>query len=269
MSKTIDKWTSGADYDRWMGRWSRLVAVEFLSWLALPRGLRYLDVCCGSGMLTEAIVEDLAPANVHGIDASPAQIQFARANHRWPNVDFQAGDALRLPFAADTFDVAVCGLGLNFVPEPARALREMGRVTGSGNCIAAYVWDYQEGARFLREFWDAAAAVDPESPGYDQARRFPLCHPDELRGVFDKVGLKQIAVTALSITTRFANFSDYWQPLLTGQGSAPSYLAACSEATRNAICERLRKSLPADAHGAITLPARAWAVRGRSAPKEL
>jgi hypothetical protein len=59
------------------------------------------------------------------------------------------------------------------------------------------------------------------------------------------------------------NFDDYWQPLLSGQGSAPNYLESCDEGTRNAIRERLRASLPSDADGVIELPARAWAARGQ------
>jgi ubiquinone/menaquinone biosynthesis C-methylase UbiE len=258
----MDKWTSGADYDKWMGRWSRLLANEFLSWLNLPSNLRWLDVCCGSGMLTEAIADRCAPARVAGTDASPQQIEFARVHRARPVVSFETGDAMALPFAEASFDVAVCGLGLNFVPEPERALEEMRRVTVPNGVIAVYVWDYAEGARFLREFWDAAALVDSEALAHDQAHRFPRCNPEALRKLFEQVGLEQVTLCGLDITTRFASFDDYWQPLLTGQGSAPGYLATRDEPTRNTIRERLRNSLTPDSEGAINLPARAWAVRG-------
>jgi SAM-dependent methyltransferase len=261
--RAMDKWTSGGAYDQWMGRWSRLLAHEFLNWLNLSRSLRWLDVCCGSGVLTEAIAERFAPGKVAGVDASPQQIEFARAHRSHPNVSFETGDAMALPFADASFDVAVCGLGLNFVPQPERALQEMRRVTVPNAIIAIYVWDYAEGARFLREFWDLAAAVDREALSFDQARRFPLCNPEPLRKLFDDTGLCEVNVRALDITTRFASFDDYWQPLLTGQGSAPSYLATCDEHTRNAIRDWLRNSLIPDSEGAIELPARAWAVRGR------
>jgi SAM-dependent methyltransferase len=259
----MDKWTSGAAYDQWMGRWSRLLAHEFLNWLNLAPDLRWLDVCCGSGVLTEAIVERFLPARVAGLDASPQQIQFARERRAGTNVAFEAGDAMALPFADASFDVAVCGLGLNFVPQPERALREMRRVTGPAGVIAVYVWDYAEGARFLREFWDAATAVDREALAFDQAQRFPLCHPDALCNLFEGTGLEQVKVCPLNITTRFSSFDDYWQPLLTAQGSAPNYLASRDELTKSAIRERLRDSLPADSEGAIELPARAWAICGR------
>ncbi|HYA64208.1 MAG TPA: methyltransferase domain-containing protein [Candidatus Sulfotelmatobacter sp.] len=259
----IDKWTSGRDYDQWMGRWSRLVADEFLTWLGLSSNLRWLDVCCGSGVLTEAIVERCAPARVAGIDASAEQIRFARAHRAGPGVNFEIGDALNLPFAADSFDGAVCGLGLNFVPEPERAVREMRRVTAPKGILGGYVWDYAEGVRFLREFWDAAAGADSEAWTYDQGRRFPLCRPEALQELFERGGMKEVEVVGLSITTRFTSFDDYWQPLLTGQGSAPNYLETRNELTRQAIRERLRRTLPTDAEGAIALPARAWAVRGQ------
>jgi ubiquinone/menaquinone biosynthesis C-methylase UbiE len=259
----FERWTSGAHYDEWMGRWSRLLAPEFLNWLSVPAGLRWLDVCCGSGVVTEAIVERNAPSSVVGIDASSAQINFAHEHRAYPNVTFEAGDAMALPFADSSFDAAVCGLGLNFIPSPSRALEEFDRVTRAGGTIAVYVWDYGDGAIFLRKFWNAAAAVDGEAATHDQAHRFQICTQEGLRGLFEQAKLEEVSLHALDIVTRFSNFDDYWEPLLTGQGSAPNYLATRDEATRTAIRERLLEALPANAHGAIELPARAWAIRGR------
>jgi SAM-dependent methyltransferase len=259
----MDKWTSGAAYDQWMGRWSCLLANEFLAWLSRSPNLRWLDVCCGSGVLTEAIVDLYAPAQVAGVDASSHQIEFAREHRAHPSVTFETGDAMALPFDEASFDVVVCGLGLNYVPEPEVALNEMRRVTIRQGVIAAYVWDYADGARFLRQFWDAAAAVDSEARAYDQGQRFPLCNHEALRNLFVRAGLAQVEVRSLDVITRFTSLDDYWQPLLTGQGSAPSYLATRDEVTRSAIRELLHASLPRSSGDAIELPARAWAVRGR------
>jgi len=164
----MDRWTSGTAYEQWMGRWSRLVAAEFLAWLNMPPSLRWLDVCCGSGILTETIADQAAPAAVMGIDQSPQQIEFARQNRARPSITYQAGDAMSLPFPESSFDIVVCGLGLNFIPNPQRAVEEFRRVVRPGGIIAAYVWDYADGARFLREFWDAAIAIDPEAAVLDQ-----------------------------------------------------------------------------------------------------
>ena len=214
-------------------------------------------------MVTEAIVEDYHPAYVTGIDASPEQIEFARHHRAQPNVTFQTGDAMELPFADSSFDVAVCGLGLNYIPNPARGLQEFRRVIRPAGTIAAYVWDYSEGTRFLREFWDAAATVDSQAVDFDQARRFPMCTPEGLRSLFEQAGLPDSTVHALDVLTRFKNFDDYWQPLLTGQGSAPNYLTTRDQHCKSSIRDRLRAALPMNVQGEIELPARAWAVRAR------
>jgi SAM-dependent methyltransferase len=246
-----------------MGRWSRLVAQEFLQWLDVPAGLLWLDVCCGSGAITEAIVERNLPATVVGVDASAEQISFARQHRAYPNVSFETADAMALPFPDSSFDVAVCGLGLNYLPSPGTALEEFRRVTKPGGTIAVYVWDYAHGATFLREFWDAAIAVDGEAATFDQAYRFPMCTQEGLRSLFEQAKLEGSASHALDVTTRFTSFDDYWQPLLTGQGSAPGYLASRDQHTQTAIRERLRAALPATPQGAIELPARAWAIRAQ------
>jgi SAM-dependent methyltransferase len=262
-STKMDRWTSGADYDQWMGRWSHLLAQEFLKWLDVSPGLRWLDVCCGSGVVTETIVELKAPASVVGLDASADQISFARQHRAHPGVVFETGDAMALPFPDSSFDVAVCGLGLNFTPNPSRVLDELRRVVCPGGTVAIYVWDYASGARFLREFWDAAIAVDSEAARFDQAQRFPMCTEEGLRSLFEAAKLEYLDLRDLEVVTRFTSFDDYWEPLLTGQGSAPNYLAVRDEITRAAIRECLRAKLPTDAQGAIELPARAWAIRGR------
>jgi SAM-dependent methyltransferase len=259
----MDRWTSGAHYDQWMGRWSSLLAQDFLKWLNVPAGQRWIDACCGSGVLTEAIVERNAPASIVGVDASIEQISFARQHRAYTNVIFETADVIALPFPGSSFDVAVCGLGLNFIPSPGRALEEFCRVTGPGGTIAVYVWDYAHGAMFLREFWDAAIAIDCEAATFDQAHRFPMCTQEGLRSLFEQAKLEDLALHALDIVTRFTSFDDYWEPLLTRQGSAPNYLATRDQQIQTAIRERLRAVLPTNAQGAIELPARAWAIRAR------
>jgi len=244
-----------------MGRWSRLLADDFLEWLALPPCGAWLDVCCGTGILSAAIAQRARPARVVGVDRAPAQIEFARRHHAARAIEFEAADAAALPFPDQSFDASVSGLGLNFVAQPLEALREMRRVTRPGGTIACYVWEYSGQVRFLREFWDAATAVDPEAASFDQGRRFPICTPDGLRAAFEEAGLGGADQHALEITTRFANFDDYWSPFLLGQGSAPVYLASRDERIRMAIRNRLEATLPVSADGSITLDARALAIR--------
>lgn len=256
-----DKWTSGEAYEIWMARWSGLLAPQFLDWLDVPPASRWLDLCCGTGILSQAIAARFRPAHVLGLDRATSQIDFARQHRAGPSIEYQVADALSLPVADSSFDVCVSGLGLNFVTDPAKALSEMRRVTRPGGVVAAYVWEYRGQVRFLREFWDAAITVDHAAAEFDQGRRFPICTSDGLRAAFLQAGLQNINQRSLDISTHFENFEDYWQPFLFGQGSAPVYLASRNEQIRDAIRERLKATLPVGSDGSITLPARALAIR--------
>jgi SAM-dependent methyltransferase len=255
-------WASGAAYEPYVGRWSRLVAREFLAWLAVAPGADWLDVGCGTGALTEAILAGAAPARVRAADASAGYVAYARARTPDARAAFAAADARALPWAAAGADAVVSGLVLNFVPEPALALAEMARVARPGAVVAAYVWDYAEGMQFMRHFWDAAAALDPAAAALDEGRRFPLCRPAALEALWRGAGLRGVAGRALAVPTRFRDFDDLWAPFLGGQGPAPSYATSLDPDRRARLRERIRAGLPVAADGAIALEARAWAVRG-------
>jgi SAM-dependent methyltransferase len=257
-----DVWDSGDAYEPYVGRWSRLVAREFLEWLAVPPGRRWLDVGCGTGSLAETILALAAPREVVGIDPSPAYVAFARDRVNDARVRFEVGDAQALQAASATFDAVVSGLVLNFVREPDKAVSEMARVARPGGVVAAYVWDYADGMQMMRRFWDAAAALDPRARELDEGRRFPLCKPQPLTDLFQRTGLKKVEVCAVEVPTVFRNFDDYWSPFLGGQAPAPGYAMSLSQERRVALRERIRASLPTNSEGEHHLIARAWAVRG-------
>ena len=256
----MDNWNQADSYERYMGRWSRLVARTFIDWLALPTGYAWLDVGCGTGALASAIA-DSAPHGISGIDPSPSFLEAAR-RELGEGPDLRVGDAQDLPFAEDEFDASVSGLTLNFVPNPDIAVREMRRVTRDGGTVGAYVWDYGEGMEMIRKFWDAALYLDPTVTHLDEAFRFPLCREEALFQLFTECGLQDVRTTALEISTTFQSFDDFWRPFLGGQGPAPSYVALLDEEHRVRLEERLREDLPAADEGQIDLRARAWAVRG-------
>jgi SAM-dependent methyltransferase len=260
----VSIWASGAGYEPYVGRWSRLVAGDLLSWLAVPPGRRWLDVGCGTGALSATILAAARPGTVTGIDASEGYTAYARERIGDGRTGFCRGDAQALPFEDDGFDATVSGLMLNFLPEPSRGLAEMARVTRPGGVAAVYVWDYADGMRLMRHFWDAAVALDPAAAELDEGRRFTICHPAALARLFAEAGLEGVAVRAIDVPTLFRDFDDYWSPFLGGQGPAPSYAMSLTEARRAALRDRLRASLPTTDDGAIPLTARAWAARGRS-----
>lgn len=257
-----DVWDSGDVYETYVGRWSRLVAREFIDWLGIAPGRDWLDVGCGTGALSATLLATASPASVVGVDPSAGFIAVAQRRLRDTPARFVRGTAQRLPVRSGGFDVAVSGLMLNFVPAPALAVGEMARATRPGGTVALYVWDYAGQMQMMRAFWDAAMAIDPAASEHDEAARFPLCRPEPLSRLFQEAGLTEVDVRAIDIPMRFANFDDFWTPFLGGQGSAPGYAAQLSDEKRAAVRDRLRGTLPIAADGSIDLIARAWAIRG-------
>jgi SAM-dependent methyltransferase len=259
---STDVWASGDAYEPYVGRWSRLVAREFLTWLGVERGARWLDVGCGTGALTEAILTSADPSHVHGIDRSPAYAMFARRRTGARQASLVVADGQSIPARSGAVDVVVSGLALNFIPRPDVAAAEMARVVRDGGLVAAYVWDYAGGMQLMRHFWDAATALDPAAAVLDEGSRFPICQPPALEGLFRDAHLRGVETAAIDVPTRFSDFDDYWNPFLGGQGPAPSYVGRLGHEQRVALREHIRATLPIAADGSIGLVARAWGVRG-------
>jgi len=258
----LDVWAVGAAYHAYVGRWSRLVAREFVRGLGLPRHRSWLDVGCGAGALVQAIVDDAEPHMVLGIDRSDGFVRHARVASTSAQVAFQVGDARALPVTGGRFDAVVSGLVLNFVPDSRKMVAEMARAVRPGSTVALYVWDYAGGMQPIRRFWDAAMGLDPSAAGLDEAARFPICAPGPLQALFEEAGLSKVATHAIDVPTVFRDFDDYWAPFLGGQGPAPGYAMSLPTDRLLALREALRKTLPVAPDGSIPLTARAWAVRG-------
>jgi SAM-dependent methyltransferase len=257
----MDRWDEGSDYELFMGRWSRRLAVEFVRDLAVPNGLRCLDVGCGTGALLSAVQEWLSPARLVGVDPSPEFIKIAKAR-LGEQVDLWVAKGEELPCRDNSFDLVVSGLVLNFITDPLAALREWKRVTRPGGSIHAYVWDYSDGMEFLRFFWDAAVALKPEARELDEGVRFPISEPERLVDLFDRTELSDVSSGSLDITTVFSDFNDYWTPFLRAQGPAPGYVSTLSDEGRTQLRDHLKATLPHSPDGSINLTARAWTIAG-------
>ena len=253
------RFDDGAGYERMMGVWSRLAGNIFLDWLALPPGLRWVDVGCGNGAFTELIVDRCAPAEIQGIDPSQGQLAFARTRPAARVAQFQLGDAMALPFPEHRFDVAVMALVLFFVPDPAKGVAEMVRVVRPGGTITAYLWDLPGGG-FPME------PVQAEM----HAMGFPIVRPpsadasrmDVLRGLWTDAGLEQVETREITVQRTFTDFDDLWAICLLSP-SVAAVLATMASGDVDRLKERLRARLPADAGGRITYGARANAIKGR------
>ena len=257
-----DLWISGDRYEPYVGRWSRRVAREFVDWLAVPPGKRWIDVGCGTGALAQTVLERASPAHVLGIDPSDGFLANARRYITDPRARFEIAGAEALPVPDAAFDAAISGLVINFVPDQPKAARELHRALKPGGTVGAYVWDYAGEMQMMRRFWDAAIALDPAVRNREEGLRFPLCKPAPLAALFEGAGFRRVEVRSIDVPTVFRDFDDYWTPFLTAQAPAPTYCMSLSEEKRAALRERLRASLPTQPGGSIPLIARAFAVRG-------
>ena len=257
-----DVWASGDSYEPYVGRWSRSVAQEFIYWLALPEEMEWLDVGSGTGALSQTILATANPKRVQGIDRSDDYVEFAQNQVHDLRAEFDVGNAQALPVESETFDTAVSGLVLNFVPYPNQMIAEMGRAVRDRGVVALYVWDYAGKMQMMRHFWNAAIALDPAARDLDEGWRFPICNPDSLHDLFQNAELSQVQVRPIDILAVFKDFNDYWSPFLGGQGPAPGYVMSLSEKRRAQLRERIYNSLPFALDGTITLVMRAWAVKG-------
>lgn len=238
-------------YDRFMGRWSAPLAVQFVDVADVQAGQRVLDVGCGPGALTAVLVERCGPSSVAAVD--PSESFVAAARERLPDVDVRRAGADALPFADDSFDATLAQLVVHFLPDPVAGLRELARVTRPGGVVAACVWDHAEGVGPLAPFLAATADAHDES-GLAGGRRGHLAQ------LFGQGGLHDVQDVTLTVSRAFAGFDEWWELFRLGVGPAGAYVAGLSDADRDALRDRCAALLPT---GAFTLDAVAWTAIGR------
>ena len=250
----------GAAYERGMAQWSRPVGQTFLDWMAPQPGLAWLDVGCGNGAFTELIVETAAPTQVHGIDPSKGQIDFASARPGPNRATFEVGDALALPFADESFDVAVMALVIFFVPDPPRGVHEMIRVVRPGGRVAAYAWDIPGGGFPMEPLLEEmrAEGLTPSLPPHADVAR-----SDALRALWSDAGLVAIEQRAITVERTFPDFEAFWTSS-TSSGAIMASLADRSPAQLADFKARVRARMPqTGADGQLRTGARANAIVGR------
>jgi SAM-dependent methyltransferase len=256
--------TDGAAYEVFLGRWTRRLAEPVLDFAEFPATGRLLEVGCGTGALACAMAERWPNRTVVGVDIAAAYVAFARSCARQTNLAFAVADAVKVPFADAGYAGAAAMLVLNFIPDPAAALREMMRVTARNGRLVAAVWDFRGGLTYQRIFWDTAAGIDPGAAvARDTLFSGALALPDGLVHLFKSVGLARVERTSITIRMEYAHFADYWEPLRGGQGPVGTYVASLAPDVRarveEAVATAYRSGSP---DGPRSMTATAWAVRG-------
>lgn len=241
-------------YDRFMGRYSTLLAPQMADLAGIAAGQRALDVGSGPGALTRELVRRLGAANVAAVDPSAPFIAALR--ERLPGIDARVASAESLPFVDRTFDAAVAQLVVHFMTDPVAGLREMARVTRHGGIVAACVWDHAGARGPLVHFWRAAREVVDHVE--DESQRAGA-REGHLAVLFTEAGLHTIETTTVTARLTHTTFESWWQPFELGVGPAGAFLQTLDPARRLAIRERARSRIVADG---LTWEALAWAARG-------
>jgi SAM-dependent methyltransferase len=246
-------------YDRFVGRYGPELAAALIEFTGVEPGMRALDVGCGPGALTAALVRRLGAAHVSAADPSEPFAEACRS--RLPGVEVVVAGAETLPFADGVFDAALSQLVVNFMNDAEAGVREMARVTRAGGVVASCVWDYAGEMTLLRAFWDAAREVDPERGAEDEGALMRWCGEGELAELWRAAGLSGVRFGPLTVRAAYANFEDLWSPFPTGVGPAGAFCKSLDDEGRAALHDAYRSRLGVDEEP-FDLTARAWAVAG-------
>lgn len=259
MAEGQNFFTDGAAYERMMGRWSTAAGEVFLDWLAQPKGLRWLDVGCGTGAFTELIIAHCEPEEVQALDPSTAQIAFARTRPGASLAHFRQGDAQALPFADDSFAAAVMALVINFIPDPAKAVTEMARIVRPGGWVATYMWDVANGGSPTEPI---TAGLQSMGVAYATPPSIAASRQDNMRALWEQAGLVSIDTRVIRVPLAYSGFDDFWEANSV-VGPAGQAVREMSLSAREQLKDHLQEQLPKDSGGRIAYTAHANAVKGQ------
>jgi SAM-dependent methyltransferase len=241
-------------YDRYMGRYSRLLAPQLADFAGVCAGQRVLDVGCGPGALTAELVKRLGVAAVSAVDPSAPFVAATAERH--PGVDVRLAAAEQLPFQDAVFDASLAQLVVLLMENPKLGVEEMVRVTRKRGVVAACVWDYAGGRGPISALWDAARELDPKIVDESHLAGVREGHLAEL---FEAAGLQEVDEAVHSISVEHSSFDEWWEPLTLGVGPAGGYVAGLDLTRQAQLRERCRENLPT---APFLLTAYAWAARG-------
>ena len=226
-----------------MGRFSTRLAPAFADFAGAHGSV--LDVGAGTGALTAELVRrDL---DVHAAEPSHAFVASLRG--RFPGVDVREAGAEELPWADETFDVALAQLVISFMSDAPAGIREMERVVRPGGTVAVCMWD-SEGMEML-------AAVNRTRNALGDAGEGVL--PYRNRESIERL-IPGAALQLLEVDADYVDFEDFWAALTGGAGPAGVWATSLDGEQRAAARSELFNQL-GEPEGAFTLTGRAWAAK--------
>ncbi len=247
------------------------VAETMLALTAPQPGERVLELACGPGGLGLAAAERVAPGGevvLSDVVAQMTSIAAARASALGlTNVTTRELDLERIEEPDASYDVALCREGLMFVPDPARAAREIKRVLRPGGRFAVAVWGPREHNPWLGLVFDAVSAETgapvppPGVPG-----PFSLADADKLARLFSDASLTDVAVAEKDVPMRAGSFEEWWDRTCALAGPLAKMLALLSGEAAQAIRARAQEAVRAyETPTGVELPGVTLLASGRQA----
>ena len=257
-------WTRRAKtYDRLTGRATARLVVPLLEAAGVESGTRVLDVACGPGHIAAAAAAK--GAEPVGLDAAEGMIAVARACYA--EIEFQRGDAERLPFGDASFDAVVAGFVVNHLPRPERALAEFARVVRPGGRVAVTVWDRPERMRLLGVLGEAVQGTEGvRDPGLPSGGPNPFRFADDaaLAALLSGAGLAAAEVRSIAFEQEVADTDELWEGMLASSVRTAALIERQPEPVRRRIRAALEQAVaPYRSETGIALPVSAKLGSGR------
>ncbi|MFW6027578.1 MAG: class I SAM-dependent methyltransferase, partial [bacterium] len=209
------------------------VAESLIAAAAPQSGERVLDVACGTGVVTRMAAERAGSGLVSGLDMNAGMLEVARASSPEDlGIEWHEASAEAMPLADESYDVVLCQMGLQFMPDKLAALREMRRVLVPGGRLLFNV-PGPTPAPFEVLAEVLARRIKPEAAGFAHAV-FSLNDADEIRGLLSDAGFRDAEVHASEGTLQLPAPQDFlWQYVY----STPlaNVMAELSEGDRRAL----------------------------------
>jgi ubiquinone/menaquinone biosynthesis C-methylase UbiE len=243
-----------AAYDRFTGRWSRAFAPSLLAAAKVSAGQRLLEVSAGTGALAEAAGALLGSAGrLIATDISLPMLRIAHGKLPSPPVSAVAMDGGALACHEASCDAVICQLGLMYLPDLDRGLREFHRVLRPRGRVAVQVWSVPERVQYLGMLSDALSRHYPAQRDevYSPSK---LGDPARLEQLLRGAGFQDVAVAVETRALTFASFDDYWGAVEAGAGKLGQlYLDLPGEARRTVREEVAQRMAPLESGGQLVL----------------
>lgn len=205
-----------------------------LSATGVGSGTRVLDAGCGVGGLSK--LAEQKGAKVNGLDASETFVGLARA--KTPAAEFRTGDLEDLPYADDSFDVALAANSVQYAANPIAALAELKRVTRPGGRIAVAVWGQAENCEF-RHILKAVAEAMPEPP--KGGGPFALSQPGALEALLAKADIQSDGHAEVACPFHYADVATAWRACASSGPLQGAMRAAGIEPVKQAVTRAMQQ----------------------------